>query len=187
MFLGRGAWILVKAQIAQVLLAQAWEATKAGGEPVKPWPWADTWPVARLTVPRLGVEEIVLAGGNGEAMAFGPGHLGTSAKPGSGGNVVLAGHRDTHFEFLRDLQPGDEILLEDADRRIRRYRVSEGGGGRSPEPPPARRHRRADFDADHVLSLRCRGSGRAFAVCGTGGGSIDNSRIAAGNLPDHSL
>jgi sortase A len=123
-FLGKGAWIFAKAQVAQVLLARAWDATLAGGRGVKPWPWADTWPVARLTVPRLGVEEIVLAGGHGEAMAFGPGHLETSAAPGSAGNVALAGHRDTHFRFLRDLQPGDEIVLETADRRLSRYRVT---------------------------------------------------------------
>jgi sortase A len=104
-FLGRGIWIFAKAQVAQVLLAGAWETTRGGGHAVKPWPWADTWPVARLTVPRLGVEEIVLAGGHGEAMAFGPGHLGASSAPGSAGNVVLAGHRDTHFRFLRDLEP----------------------------------------------------------------------------------
>jgi sortase A len=124
-FLGRGAWIFAKAQVAQVLLAHAWDATLRGERAVKPWAWADTWPVARLTVPRLGVEEIVLAGGSGEAMAFGPGHLGSSAVPGSAGNVVLAGHRDTHFRFLRDLEPGDEILLEAADRSRRRYFVAE--------------------------------------------------------------
>lgn len=124
-FLGRGTWIFAKAQVAQVLLARAWEKTREGVRAVKPWPWADTWPVARLTVPRLGVEEIVLAGGHGEAMAFGPGHLGASAAPGSAGNVVLGGHRDTHFRFLRDLKAGDEILLEAADRSLRRYRVTE--------------------------------------------------------------
>jgi sortase A len=123
-FLGKGAWIFAKAQVAQVLLARAWDETRAGSRAVKPWPWADTWPVARLTVPRLGVEEIVLAGGNGQAMAFGPGHLSRSATPGSAGNVVLTGHRDTHFRFLRDLRPGDEILLEAAQGPVRRYRVT---------------------------------------------------------------
>lgn len=124
-FLGRGTWILVKAEVAQVLLARAWEETRDGGRAVKPWPWADTWPVARLTVPRLGVEDIVLAGGHGQSMAFGPGHLSRSAAPGGTGNIVLAGHRDTHFRFLRDLRPGDEILLEAAQGPARRYRVTE--------------------------------------------------------------
>jgi sortase A len=124
-FLGRGTWIFAKAQVAQVLLVRAWDETRDSGRAVKPWPWADTWPVARLRVPRLGVEEIVLAGGNGQAMAFGPGHLSRTAEPGQGGNVVLAGHRDTHFRFLRDLRPGDEILLEAAYGAPRRYRVTE--------------------------------------------------------------
>lgn len=124
-FLVKGTWIFAKAQVAQVLLARAWDETRAGGHAVKPWPWADTWPVARLTVPRLGIDEIVLAGGHGQAMAFGPGHLSRSAAPGNSGNIVLAGHRDTHFRFLRDLRPGDEILLEVAKSPPRRYRVTE--------------------------------------------------------------
>ncbi len=124
-FLGRGTWIFAKAQVAQVLLARAWSETRAGSGAVKPWPWADTWPVARLRVLRLGVDEIVLAGGHGQAMAFGPGHLSRTAAPGQEGNVVLAGHRDTHFRFLRDLRPGDEILLEAAYGAPRRYRVTE--------------------------------------------------------------
>ncbi len=126
-FAGRGAWIFVKAKVAQVLLARAWNATRAAGgaEAVKPWPWADTWPVARLTVPRLGVEAIVLAGGHGQAMAFGPAHVAVTAAPGNDGNVVLAGHRDTHFRFLRELEVGDEIVLEAGVGEARRYRVEE--------------------------------------------------------------
>lgn len=57
---GSGAWIYVKAQLAQVLLQRAWAGTLAGQRDVKPWPWADTWPVARLVVPSLGIDQIVL-------------------------------------------------------------------------------------------------------------------------------
>ena len=52
--IGSGAWIYVKAQLAQVLLQRAWAGTLAGQRDVKPWPWADTWPVARLVVPENG-------------------------------------------------------------------------------------------------------------------------------------
>src|SRR5262249_61701653 len=62
-------WIPVKAQVAQILLLRAWDRTRAGTATAKPWPWADTWPVGRLRVPRLGVDEIVLAGASGNALA----------------------------------------------------------------------------------------------------------------------
>lgn len=71
---GRGAWIQAKAVLAQVLIAQAWSRTLNGEAKVKPWPWADTWPVAKLAVPRLGLEYYVLEGADGSAIAFGPGH-----------------------------------------------------------------------------------------------------------------
>ena len=79
---------------------------------VKPWPWADTWPVARLSVPRLGERWIVLAGASGRTLAFGPGHMDGTALPGERGNVVLAGHRDTQFATLRATALGDELVVE---------------------------------------------------------------------------
>ena len=51
--LGGAALIHGKAWLAQRLLDRAWAATLAGGHEVKPWPWADTWPVARLQVDTL--------------------------------------------------------------------------------------------------------------------------------------
>lgn len=120
---GHGAWILAKAELAQVLLERAWQKTLAGGTRVRPWPWADTYPVARLRAPGQDDAEIVLAGATGEALAFGPGHLAGSAPPGAAGNTVLAGHRDTHFEFLRELEPGDLVELATADGRVHRYAV----------------------------------------------------------------
>ena len=62
---GQGAWIYVKAQLAQYLLQHAWVRTINGEHNVKPWPWADTWPLARLYVPHYGVDLIALAGASG--------------------------------------------------------------------------------------------------------------------------
>src|SRR5215831_17387222 len=104
---GRGAWIQAKAVLAQVLIARAWSRTLAGETQVRPWPWADTWPVAHLSVPRLGIDRYVLEGADGSAMAFGPGHAGGTARPGTAGNSVIGGHRDTHLAFLREVKPGD--------------------------------------------------------------------------------
>src|SRR5256885_14523208 len=47
--IGKGLYIQAKAQLAQVLVRDAWARTLAGERQVKPWQWADTWPVARLS------------------------------------------------------------------------------------------------------------------------------------------
>lgn len=121
---GSGAWIYLKAQLAQVLLQQAWAGTVAGQQEVKPWPWADTWPMARLTVPSEQIDLIVLNGAYGRTLAFGPGYLESSALPGSPGTTILTGHRDTHFHFLQRLKEGEEILLTTNNNQLHRYRVS---------------------------------------------------------------
>jgi len=121
--LGQGLYIPAKAWLAQVLLEQAWARSRDTGHPVPPWPWADTGPVARLEVPRLQADEIVLAGTSGRTLAFGPGHEDGSAPVGSRGNAVLAGHRDTHFSFLRRLRRGDLIRLQPLSGPARNYRV----------------------------------------------------------------
>lgn len=121
---GSGAWIYLKAQLAQVLLQGAWAGTVAGQQEVKPWPWADTWPMARLTVPSEQIDLIVLNGAYGRTLAFGPGYLESSALPGSPGTTILTGHRDTHFHFLQRLKEGEEILLTTNNNQLHRYRVS---------------------------------------------------------------
>ncbi len=110
--LGQGAYIPAKAWLAQELMQRAWLRVTAGEDRAAPWPWADTWPMARLTMDRHDVDLIVLAGGSGRTLAFGPGHLGASASPGDVGNSVIAGHRDTHFRFLRDVEVGERINVE---------------------------------------------------------------------------
>lgn len=124
--LGAAALIQAKAALAPLLIEQAWQETLATGRrAVKPWPWADTWPVARLRVPARGVELLVLAGDSGNALAFGPGHASASAPLGGPGQAVIGGHRDTHFGFLRWLQAGDELQLELSDGASRHYRVTD--------------------------------------------------------------
>ncbi len=117
-----GSWIYVKAGIAKILLASAWERTLAGAEQVRPWPWADLHPVARLTVPSLKADEIVLSGARGAVLAFGPGHVEHTGEPGSG-NCVIVGHRDTSFRFLKDLACGDLIRITDRGGAVSVYTV----------------------------------------------------------------
>ncbi len=121
---GSGIWIHAKALLAQILLRQAWEQTLSQGRTVKPWPWADTWPVARFRAPGYQEDLIVLAGQAGAALAFGPGMLADGAAPGKLGTTILAGHRDTSFKFLQQVKPGDVFLLQDGGGEQWRYRVS---------------------------------------------------------------
>lgn len=125
MFLfGKGAYIHAKAQLAQLLLEHAWKRTLAGDANVKPWPWADTWPVARLIAPTQRADLLVLAGANGRTIAFGPGHMDRTPRPGAAGNSVIGGHRDTHLSFLRHVKRGETISIERADGARVNYRVT---------------------------------------------------------------
>ncbi|HEX4984796.1 MAG TPA: class GN sortase [Burkholderiales bacterium] len=121
---GEAMMIHAKAWLAQKLIASAWQRSLARGAGAKPWPWADTWPVARLEAPRQGRTLVVLAGASGRTLAFGPGHVDGTPLPGEPGNAVVSGHRDTHFAFLRDLRSGDELVVQSLDGRIVRYAVA---------------------------------------------------------------
>lgn len=123
--LGEGSWIYAKAGLAQHLLQRAWSRTLAGEANSKPWPWADTWPVARLHVPSQHIDQIVLEGAYGRTLAFGPGHVESAQPIGSAGSIVLTGHRDTHFRFLKQVREGDDIELETAEGIRRHYRVQD--------------------------------------------------------------
>lgn len=122
-FIGQGSYIHAKAVVAQLLLETAWTETLSGNKEVKPWPWADTWPVARLSAPTLGISRIVLAGVSGSSLAFGPGHLFGSTPPGENGNVIISGHRDTHFSFLENIKKGDHLELQ-SNKKTSAYQVT---------------------------------------------------------------
>lgn len=116
--LGAAGWIQAKAELGQWLLERAWQRSLEGEESVEPWPGAVSHPVARLRVPRLAVDYLVLKGLETPVMAWGPGMA-----LGEGGHRVVAAHRDTHFSFLRAIEVGDRLELTDADGRRRWWRV----------------------------------------------------------------
>lgn len=93
--LGTGLWIPLKAAVGQAL----------------------------LEVPGLRIDQLVLAGMSGHSLAWGPGLIGPGEGNVPGGHTVIAGHRDTHFRFLRRLRAGDIAHLSRADGRWRRWEV----------------------------------------------------------------
>jgi sortase A len=139
--IGAGLYIPAKAMLAQILLRDAWRQTLAGAQRAKPWPWADTWPVARLRAPEHDIDLMVLAGASGARLAFGPGHLLGTPAPGQPGNSVIGGHRDTSLGFLRHVKTGDLFVLGLPDGNARTFKVTGStiADARkpwlSPEPP----------------------------------------------------
>jgi sortase A len=121
-------WINVKAQAAQVLISAAWQRERGpSSRAAAPWPWADTWPIAKLTwgEGRAAPTLMVLEGSSGRNLAFGPVHDPASVSPGSVGNSVIEGHRDTHFKILREARPGDSFTVETVEGLATRFVVTE--------------------------------------------------------------
>lgn len=123
--LGAAGLVQAKAWLAPFLIDDAWQATLKGQSQVRPWPWADTYPIAKLVVPRLGIERVLLAGASGRSLTFAAGHLDGTAAPGAPGHSVVTAHRDTHFRFLTDLEIGDGLMVQRPDGKWQSYRVSD--------------------------------------------------------------
>lgn len=115
----KAAWIPAKAALGQELLERAWQARAASAEAPRPWPWADTRPVGELEIPSLGVRQLVLAGASGRNLAWGP----AAITPVRGRDVVISGHRDTHFAPLEHLSSGDTLIFRDGWTE-RHYRIA---------------------------------------------------------------
>lgn len=109
---GSSAYLLAKAHYAQYLIANAWQATREDGQPHKPWDWADTFPVAKLSFPSLAETSYVLEGASGRNMAFGPARSMSSGMPGDSVATVISAHNDSHFNFLGKVQLNDLIEIE---------------------------------------------------------------------------
>lgn len=126
----QGGYMQAKAHFAQYLIAKAFEQTLQDDKPHKPWSWADTHPVAKMQFKdqdhRIKSDEIyVLAGVSGRTLAFGPGLYLNGAGVGEVGNTVIAGHRDTHFITLRQLQIGDKIEMVNSRSVVIEYTVTD--------------------------------------------------------------
>lgn len=117
---GAAATVHAKAWLGQALLERTWRAGLATQTPLQPWPWADMAPVARIRLPEVGIERLVLDGFDGGTLAWGPGMV-----QGRGGHRIIAGHRDTHFRFLEQLRPGDRLELEGIEGIRERWHVAE--------------------------------------------------------------
>jgi len=90
----------------------------------QPDPVPSSSALGRLVIPKADVEVMVLEGTSEETLDRGVGLIEGTARPDEGGNVGIAGHRDSFFRGLRHLSPGDEIEFATL-KGLTRYTVSE--------------------------------------------------------------
>ena len=72
-------------------------------------------PMAVLRIPTAGIEVPVLPGTDDVTLNRAVGWIQGTARPGEGGNVGIAGHRDGFFRALKDVTRGDPVVLETLD------------------------------------------------------------------------
>jgi sortase A len=71
--------------------------------------------IGRLTIPKIGVAYEVVQGTSTGDLELGPGHYSSTAFPGLGETVAIAGHRTTYlapFRNINELHRGDRIDLQ---------------------------------------------------------------------------
>ncbi len=118
-FLAAGIWGLGYATYV-VVDAQTYQATEEMRLPTMPPAEgprvvADGDVIGEMSIPRLELKTIVVQGESSKVLRHAVGHLLATPLPGEPGNVALAGHRDSYFRPLRNIQPGDVITIKTPD------------------------------------------------------------------------
>lgn len=95
-------------------------------------------PVAVLTIPSIGLRDVVLEGTTGGVLENGPGHLRDTPLPGQEGISVIMGRRAAFggtFGGLSSLSPGAAITVV-TGQAVSSYRVLGVRRAGDPTPPP---------------------------------------------------
>ena len=115
----------LKAQVAQILLKHAWQQSLKNGEGVQPWPSFDGRPIFKLEIVKHQISQIVLEGTSGQALAFGPAFHQESFLPSANKITAISSHRDSHGEYIKNLEIGDILKLQDLDNNWHTYKIEE--------------------------------------------------------------
>ena len=124
-FAYEGLKIELKAKVAQVLLQYAWSKTLQTGKYNQPWPSLDGKPILLLEIPNLNISQIVLSSTSGQSLAFGPSWHLESFLPYERKVTIISAHRDTHFVYLKELQLGEKIRIQDQYKKWHTYIVDD--------------------------------------------------------------
>ncbi len=123
--IAHSSYIPAKARLSQQLIYYSWQQSIKDQSPRLPWPWADTYPVAKLSFPSLKKETVVLMGADETTLAFSAGMLHQFSSMNQLKPVVIAGHRDTHFAVLEEIKMKDIIMLADRSGKNTLYEVEQ--------------------------------------------------------------
>jgi sortase A len=120
MALGYAGYAVLDRYWYQKVETSKFETVSAPAElrPIEVVPIADGGVIGEIEVPRLKLKAIVVQGDSENLLRRAVGHLPETALPGEAGNIALAGHRDGLFRPLRDIRPGDLIILSTPDREF---------------------------------------------------------------------
>jgi sortase A len=117
------SWLPIKGWLSEQLISYSWHQTINLQQKIKPWPWADTYPIAELSFERLNKQVVVLNGGDPTTLAFSAGAIAPFNQARSAQPFVVAGHRDSHFSFLDEVVMNDIISLADKHGQSQLYQV----------------------------------------------------------------
>ena len=123
----------IKAIIGQHYLEVAWKDSLKNNKLSKPWKSADFYMIGELTVPKLKISRVILSSVSGEALAWSIGRVTNIGPSSSNGPIILAGHRDSHMQFMSKLNIGDKIELIMSDRVLKTFIISKTNITKKPE------------------------------------------------------
>ena len=123
----------IKAIIGQHYLEVAWKESLKANKLSKPWRSADFYMIGELTVPKLNISRVILNNASGEAMAWGIGRVNSVQFSKNRKPIILAGHRDSHMQFMSKLSIGDKIELIMSDRILKTFIISKTDITNKPE------------------------------------------------------
>ena len=115
----------IKAIIGQHYLEVAWKDSLKSNKLSKPWKSADFYMIGELIVPKLKISRVILNSVSGEALAWSIGRVNNVGYSSSRGPIILAGHRDSHMQFMSKLNIGDKIELMMTDGVLKTYEISQ--------------------------------------------------------------
>lgn len=127
----RDLWDKAASNHGKVLPAESTEAPSGGVATTEP-PGHNNIPkrsaLARIVIPKIELDAIIVEGVDEDDLKLGPGHMEETAYPGEVGNMVISGHRVTYsrpFYSLNELEKGDPIYIYETSQRYIYYVVEK--------------------------------------------------------------